>query len=290
MVFTLSSFSWCIICLSFYISSFWKSYILCFRFEKSKYLVFWNYYLLLLNENSIYGLCFSFRTNEFMRSYNCKFIISVSIFNRMALWRTLKRFFVFHFLFPFLLYAFLLFHIFNLHCLSSNNPLRNSTNHKIAFFPFIISKDFYGKILILCLYLLQIHFGFSSFSHPDNALEQGEEAECAALKTDTKPPTPHLCDLPVSISDAPAFCESLPGFLIFLTPYFQTVVSIAAQVVARQVGGALTLPGEGGEAECAALKTDTKPPTPHLCDLPVSIPDVPAFCESLPGFLKYLTP
>lgn len=84
---------------------------------------------------------------------------------------TLKRFFVFHFLFPFLLCGFLLFHIFNLHFLSSNNPLRNSTNNKIAFFPFIISKDFYGKILILYLYLLQIHFGFSSFSHPDNALE-----------------------------------------------------------------------------------------------------------------------
>lgn len=84
---------------------------------------------------------------------------------------TFKRFFVFHFLFPFLLCGFLVYHIFNLHFLSSNNPLRNSTNNKIAFFPFIISKDLYGKILILYLYLLQIHFGFSSFSHPDNALE-----------------------------------------------------------------------------------------------------------------------
>ena len=62
-------------------------------------------------------------------------------------------------------------YIFNLHFLSSNNPLRNSTNNKIAFLPFIISKDFYGMILISYLYLLQIHFGFSSFSHPDNALE-----------------------------------------------------------------------------------------------------------------------
>jgi len=84
---------------------------------------------------------------------------------------TLKRFFVFHFLLPFVLCAFLLFHIFSLHFLSSNNPLRNSTNNKIAFFPFIISKDLYGKILVLYLYFLQIHFGFSSLSHPDNALE-----------------------------------------------------------------------------------------------------------------------
>jgi quinol-cytochrome oxidoreductase complex cytochrome b subunit len=84
---------------------------------------------------------------------------------------TLKRFFVFHFLFPFLLSGFIILHIFNLHFLSSNNPLRNSTNNKIPFLPFIISKDFYGNILILYLYLLQTHFGFSSFSHPDNALE-----------------------------------------------------------------------------------------------------------------------
>merc|ERR1712085_90848 len=55
--------------------------------------------------------------------------------------------------------------------LSSNNPLRNSTNNKIPFFPFIFQKDFFGFIVILCLYLLQTHFGISSFSHPDNALE-----------------------------------------------------------------------------------------------------------------------
>jgi len=84
---------------------------------------------------------------------------------------TFKRFFVFHFLLPFLLCGFLLYHIFSLHFLSSNNPLRNSTNNKIAFFPFIISKDLYGKMLILYLYFLQVHFGFSSLSHPDNALE-----------------------------------------------------------------------------------------------------------------------
>merc|ERR1712209_215353 len=76
---------------------------------------------------------------------------------------TLKRFFVFHFQLPFLL--------FYLHFLSSNNPLRNSTNNKIPFFPFIFQKDFFGLILILCLYFLQTHFGISSLSHPDNALE-----------------------------------------------------------------------------------------------------------------------
>ena len=45
------------------------------------------------------------------------------------------------------------------------------SNFKIPFFPFIFQKDFFGFILILCLYLLQTHFGISSFSHTDNALE-----------------------------------------------------------------------------------------------------------------------
>merc|ERR1711992_468380 len=49
---------------------------------------------------------------------------------------TLKRFFIFHFIFP-----------------------------------FIFLKDFFGLVLVLCLYFLQTHFGVSTLSHPDNALE-----------------------------------------------------------------------------------------------------------------------
>merc|ERR1739836_363800 len=144
----------------------------------SKYLVFRNCYFPLLNGYSIYGLCLTFWTNEFLGSYsNYKFIISFSIFNRMGFWiycvhsPTLKRFFIFHFQLPFLLCGFAVLHLFYLHFLSSNNPLRNSTNNKIPFFPFIFQKDFFGLILILCLYFLQTHFGISLLSHPDNALE-----------------------------------------------------------------------------------------------------------------------
>merc|ERR1711865_919544 len=84
---------------------------------------------------------------------------------------SMKRFFSFHFQLPFLLCGFVILHLFYLHLLSSNNPLRNSTNNKISFFPFIFLKDFFGLILILFLYFLQTHFGVSSLSHPDNALE-----------------------------------------------------------------------------------------------------------------------
>merc|ERR1712210_160616 len=165
---------WSIICLSFSISTSWKSYVLWFILLQSKYLVFRNCYFPLLNGYSIYGLCLTFWTNEFLGSYsNYKFIISFSIFNRMGFWRILcsqsniEEVFCLSFSTPISSLWFCSSSSF----LSSNNPLRNSTNNKIPFFPFIYQKDFFGFILILCLYLLQTHFGISSFSHPDNALE-----------------------------------------------------------------------------------------------------------------------
>merc|ERR1711988_1508143 len=89
-VFTLSSFYWSIICLSISISTSWKSYILWFILLFIFYLVFRNSSSLLLSGYSIYGLCLTFWTNEFLGIYsNYKFIISFSIFSRMDLWRIL---------------------------------------------------------------------------------------------------------------------------------------------------------------------------------------------------------
>merc|ERR1712190_608331 len=125
---------------------------------------------------------------------------------------SLKRFFLFHFQLPFLLCGFVILHIFYLHFLSSNNPLRNSTNNKIPFFPFIFIKDFFGLILILCLYFLQNHFGISSLSHPDNALEA-----CALLTPlHIVPEWYFLCQY--------AMLKAVPnknaGFIILLTSIF----------------------------------------------------------------------
>merc|ERR1712178_179984 len=89
----------------------------------------------------------------------------------MGLWGTLcynptlKRFFLFHFQFPFFICDFIILHLFYLHFHSSNNPLRLNTNNKIPFFPFIFLKDFVGFILILCLYFLQSNFGISPFAN-----------------------------------------------------------------------------------------------------------------------------
>merc|ERR1712176_175600 len=166
----------------------------------SKYLVFRNCYFPLLNGYSIYGLCLTFWTNEFLGSYsNYKFIISFSIFNRMGFWRILCS-------------QSNIEDVFYLHFLSSNNPLRNSTNNKIPFFPFIYQEDFFGLVLILCLYFLQTHFGISSLSHPDNAVEA-----CALLTPlHIVPEWYFLCQY--------AMLKAVPnknaGFIILLTSIF----------------------------------------------------------------------
>ena len=171
--FTLSSFQWSIICLSFpsiiplavawsygsyfYNPNTWFSGILLFFFLMTTAFIG---YVLPFGQMSFWGA--TVITNL------------LSPFPSLIEWvcgghyvynPSLKRFFLFHFQFPFLLCGFRILHLFYLHFYSSNNPLRLNTNNKIPFFPFIFIKDFFGFILILCLYLLQTHFGISSFSH-----------------------------------------------------------------------------------------------------------------------------
>merc|ERR1712062_625595 len=120
--------------LSFFsISTSWKSYVLWFILLFCKYLVFWNSSSPPLNGYSIYGLCLTFWTNEFLGSYsNYKFIISFSIFSRMDLWRILcsqsniEEVLLFSFSTPISSLRFYSSSSFYLHFLSSSNPLRNS--------------------------------------------------------------------------------------------------------------------------------------------------------------------
>merc|ERR1712113_1069411 len=117
--------------------------------------------------------------------------------------------FLFHFQLPFLLCGFAILHLFYLHFLSSNNPLRNPTNNKIPFFPFIFQKDFFGLVLILCLYFLQTHSGISSLSHPHNAVEA-----CALLTPlHIVPEWYFLCQYPM----LKAVPNKNAGFIILLT-------------------------------------------------------------------------
>merc|ERR1712078_358376 len=125
---------------------------------------------------------------------------------------TLKRFFIFRFQFPFFFCGFGILHLFYLHFHSSNNPLRLNTNNNIPFFPFIFLKDLFGFTLILFNNLLQIHFGISSLSHPDNAVEA-----CALLTPlHIVPEWYFLCQY--------AMLKAVPnknaGFIVLLTSIF----------------------------------------------------------------------
>merc|ERR1712199_145242 len=62
---------------------------------------------------------------------------------------TLNRFFVLHFILPFLVMGFLLFHIFYLHLLGSSHPLISNSNNKITLFSYIFTKDTYGFLVLL---------------------------------------------------------------------------------------------------------------------------------------------
>ena len=55
---------------------------------------------------------------------------------------TLKRFFVFHFVFPHVTVGTLVLHIYFLHFHCSNNPSRTITNNRISFFPFICITNY----------------------------------------------------------------------------------------------------------------------------------------------------
>jgi len=86
---------------------------------------------------------------------------------------TIKRFYTFHFLLPFIVIGLMLLHIYLLHLVGSSNPL-GITNKldNVKFYPKYIIKDFFGFIAILCvsLYFLVLKDPFY-INDPDNYIE-----------------------------------------------------------------------------------------------------------------------
>jgi ubiquinol-cytochrome c reductase cytochrome b subunit len=82
---------------------------------------------------------------------------------------TLTRFYALHYLFPFVILALVLFHIFLLHKHGSNNPQgiepRIDDNF---FFPYYIVKDIYAIILFFIALSFVIFFYPNTLGHPDN--------------------------------------------------------------------------------------------------------------------------
>nr|AYF57788.1 cytochrome b [Neohydatothrips samayunkur] len=84
---------------------------------------------------------------------------------------TLNRFFVFHFILPFIVIMFVIMHLFFLHLKGSNNPLgMSSKTFKIPFKPFFIYKDILGFMILMILLTLIVSFFPYYLGDPDNFL------------------------------------------------------------------------------------------------------------------------
>nr|AHA41545.1 cytochrome b [Diabrotica virgifera virgifera] len=65
---------------------------------------------------------------------------------------TLTRFFTFHFILPFIIFAFMIIHLLFLHQTGSSNPLGTKSNiDKIPFHPYFTFKDILGFLILLLL-------------------------------------------------------------------------------------------------------------------------------------------
>lgn len=84
---------------------------------------------------------------------------------------TLKRFFVFHFILPFITTGVVIIHLYYLHYISSSHPLGYNINNFITFFPSILLKDIFGLLFLALGYIFQPFLGIFSLSHPDNSVE-----------------------------------------------------------------------------------------------------------------------
>lgn len=87
---------------------------------------------------------------------------------------TLNRFFVLHYLLPFLIVGVVFLHLIALHAHGSNNPLgidAKAPKDKIPFHPYYTVKDFFGFGLFFLVFAAFIFFAPNYLGHPDNYIE-----------------------------------------------------------------------------------------------------------------------
>jgi len=84
---------------------------------------------------------------------------------------TLTRFFILHFIFPFLLGIIAILHLLSLHEVISNNPLSLDHFEKRRFFSIFLIKDFLSLLIIFEFFLYFIFFNPNYLGHPDNYIQ-----------------------------------------------------------------------------------------------------------------------
>jgi ubiquinol-cytochrome c reductase cytochrome b subunit len=82
---------------------------------------------------------------------------------------TLKRFFILHFLIPFIIAVVSIIHILYLHKQGSSNPLGVDSIDIVTFYPKYIIKDTFGFVIFYGLSLIFLVFYYPNLlGHPDN--------------------------------------------------------------------------------------------------------------------------
>jgi len=83
---------------------------------------------------------------------------------------TLTRFFVLHYLFPFLIVALVLIHLIALHTVKSSNPsgINLTAKDNIPFHPYFTAKDLYGLGIFLIIYSYFVFFSPELLIEADN--------------------------------------------------------------------------------------------------------------------------
>ena len=87
---------------------------------------------------------------------------------------TLNRFFSFHYLLPFIIFALVFVHLWALHVHKSNNPIgvdMQGPQDSIPFHPYYTIKDAFGLGILLLVYLSFVFFAPNFFLEPDNYIE-----------------------------------------------------------------------------------------------------------------------
>ena len=87
---------------------------------------------------------------------------------------TLNRFFSFHYVLPFIIFALVFVHLWALHVHKSNNPLGidiQGTQDTIPFHPYYTIKDTFGLGVFLVFYLFFVFFAPDFFGEPDNYIK-----------------------------------------------------------------------------------------------------------------------
>jgi len=87
---------------------------------------------------------------------------------------TLNRFYAFHYLLPFVLFALVFVHLWALHVHKSNNPLGidiQGPQDTIPFHPYYTMKDLYGLGVFVLFFMFFVFFAPNFFSEPDNYIK-----------------------------------------------------------------------------------------------------------------------